>query len=289
MVKTIVGGRVVYPVTRHFSHNLVFYRGPSALTGDPILGIAGQATSNPKTGSVVQIWVLRSDVSPIEAVKTGGDDAICGGCRHRGDGLGNARSCYVEYFRAPFNLWRGLPNTQQDVTIGEVAERLAGKHVRLTAYGDPAALPFDICEALLKHASGWTAYTHQWRTCDRRFQHIAMASVDSLAEHREATRQGWRTFRVRRADQIVIPAEVVCPASEEAGHRTQCAECGLCCGTSRSAKSVSIIAHGSNATHFQNPIGADGSMSPAADASQALLLRMCGNNTALSPSHGDSR
>jgi hypothetical protein len=72
MVNKLTNGRIAYPVTRHFSHNLVFYRGPT------ILGIAGQATSNPKTGSVVQVWELRSDISPIHAMKTGGDRAICG-------------------------------------------------------------------------------------------------------------------------------------------------------------------------------------------------------------------
>lgn len=250
MVKTTIGGRTVYPVTRHFSRNLVFYRGPSVLTGEPILGVAGMSTSNPKTGGVVQIWIVRADVSPIEAVKTGGDAAICGSCRHRGDGLGNRRSCYVEYFRAPFNMWRGLPNTQQDVTLGELSARLAGKHVRLAAYGDPAALPFEVCEALLAQASGWTAYTHQWRTCDERFRSVCMASVDTPEESREAQRRGWRTFRVRSSHQPVDKSEVVCPASNEAGHVAQCVTCRLCCGASRKAKSVAIVAHGSNATHF---------------------------------------
>jgi hypothetical protein len=251
MVKTtVVAGRTVYPLTRHFSHNLVFYRGPSALTGDPILGIAGQGTSNPKTGPVVQVWVLRADVSPIDAVKTGGDAAICGNCRHRGDGDGNRRSCYVEYFRAPFNLWRGLPNTQQDITLADLADRLSGKHVRLTAYGDPAALPFDVCEALLARAAGWTSYTHQWRTCDPRFRLTSMASVDSPSEAREAQQRGWRTFRVRRADQPLTQSEITCPASEEGGHAAQCFSCGLCCGAKRPSKSIAIIAHGSNATHF---------------------------------------
>jgi hypothetical protein len=250
MVKPVAAGRTIYPVTRHFSRNLVFYRGPSSLTGEPILGIAGQATSNPKTGAAVQVWVLRADISPIEAVKGGGDSAICGNCRHRGDGVGNRRSCYVEYFRAPFNLWRGLSNTQEEITPAELSSRLSGKHLRLTAYGDPAALPFGICEVLLAGVSGWTSYTHQWRTCDQRFRRISMASVDSPSEAQEAEGRGWRTFRVRRADQPLAPSEIVCPASEEAGHVAQCVSCRLCCGAERPAKSIAIIAHGSNATHF---------------------------------------
>jgi hypothetical protein len=61
---------------------------------------------------------------------------------------------------------------------------------------------------------------------------------------------GWRTFRVRRGEDSLAESEIVCPASYEAGHRAQCISCGLCCGTSRPAKSIAIIAHGSNATHF---------------------------------------
>lgn len=255
MVKTVVAGRIVYPLTRHFARNYIFYRGPSALTGEPILGIAGGATSNPKTGPAVQVWILRSDISPIEAVKTGNDAAICGTCQHRGDGAGNRRSCYVEYFRAPFNLWRGLPNTGEDIEPEGLSHLLTDKHVRLAAYGDPAALPFSICEELLSKASGWTAYTHQWRHCDERFRDIAMASVDSVEEQAEATGRGWRTFRVRRSQELLLTDEIVCPASVEAGHLVQCVECGLCCGTQRQAKSIVIVAHGSNATHFSSQPG----------------------------------
>jgi hypothetical protein len=41
-------------------------------------------------------------------------------------------------------------------------------------------------------------------------------------------------------------AEFGCPASDEAHHRTTCAQCRLCRGTSSPARSVSIIAHGHN-------------------------------------------
>jgi hypothetical protein len=80
-----------------------------------------------------------------------------------------------------------------------------------------------------------------------------MASVDSLDEYTEAQAMGWRTFRVRRQDDAVTDDEKPCPASEEAGHRTTCRDCGLCCGRERDAKSVVIIAHGSGA-QFLSPI-----------------------------------
>lgn len=41
----------------------VFYRGPSLLTGDPIVGIATGlegGSMNAKTGPMVQAWIIRS-------------------------------------------------------------------------------------------------------------------------------------------------------------------------------------------------------------------------------------
>jgi hypothetical protein len=198
----------------------------------------------------VQAWILREDVSPTAAVKTGVDAAICGDCRHRGDGRGNRRSCYVEYFRAPHNLWRSLPATGAEISPVDLAETLAGKHLRLGAYGDPAAIPLHVWRVLLTRVSGWTAYTHQWRTCESEFKAIAMASVDTDKEQREALSAGWRTFRVLRSNDPLLESEIVCPASEEGGYAAQCATCGLCCGSARGAKSIAIVAHGSGATYF---------------------------------------
>ena len=244
--------RISYPSTRHFASNLIFYRGPSEISGEPIFGIVGRETSNRKTGPVVQSWILRRDLSPIDAVKSGGDRAICGDCRHRGDGAGNMRSCYVEYFRAPFNLWRALPKTGVDITPQELSVLLRGKHLRLGAYGDPAAIPFRVWKTLLAQVSGWTAYTHQWQRCDPAFKSIAMASVDSEGEQRQAESFGWRTFRVRSANEPLMTSELACPASDEGGHLAQCASCGLCCGSPRQARSIAIVAHGGGAVHFIN-------------------------------------
>jgi hypothetical protein len=52
------------------SNGIVIYRGPSILDGSPIVVIAtglGSGSSNRKTGALVQTWILRDDVSPIES------------------------------------------------------------------------------------------------------------------------------------------------------------------------------------------------------------------------------
>ena len=41
----------------------IIYDGPSMLDGEPIVAIATMKTSNRKTGEMVQVWILRSDVN----------------------------------------------------------------------------------------------------------------------------------------------------------------------------------------------------------------------------------
>lgn len=227
------------------SRNVIIYRGPSQLTGDPIVvAITGFAVKshNAKTGPMLQSWILRSDMSPTLAVDVGADSAICGSCALRSGGpLG--RACYVIWWQAPMRVYQALPS-YRDVKPGALALDLAGRHLRIGSYGDPAAAPFAVWERLVCEVAGWTGYTHQWRRCDQRFRSFLMASVDTIDEQLEAAAMGWRTFRVRREDDAVGPLEVICPASDEGGHRATCATCSLCQGASKKAKSVAILPHG---------------------------------------------
>jgi len=228
----------------------VFYRGPSLLTGDPIVGILSGldgGSHNQKTGAMVQSWILRPDLAPHDAVKTNRDDAICGDCALRGS-IGADRRCYVAPWLAPYNVYKVFRRGDYlDATWLELQALLEGRHLRLGAYGDPAAIPFEVWRTLLVTAAGWVGYTHAWKRCDPRFRDICMASVDSEREFFEAGFKGWRTFRVRGPDDPVIAgAECVCPASDEGRHRTTCQACQLCRGTNRPARSIVIVAHGHN-------------------------------------------
>jgi hypothetical protein len=237
--------------TRRPSKDVVFYRGPSLLTGDTILGVLTGLTwktENPKIGrSVVQAWILRADRAPMDAVRQNLDDAICGDCALRGHD-GRDRRCYVVPWLAPSNIWRAIGRqVYREVVWPEVRALAEGRSLRLGAYGDPAAIPFEVWHALIARARGWIGYTHQWRTCDPRFKAIVMASVDSPAEFAEAHAAGWRTFRIlQRGDAPLPHLECRCPASAEAGHKTTCERCQLCRGTNRPARSIAIQAHGHN-------------------------------------------
>lgn len=236
-------------IFRPFSRNVIVYDGPSQLTGDPILVIASAQNGNRKIGKMVQLWIMLRDISPIEAVKTGLDAAVCGDCPFRGDGT--HRVCYVEYWRAVQNIWsarqRAIP-MPSSVFASRV--KLQQIPLRVAAYGDPGAVPMHVWEPLLDVTPAWTSYTHQWRWLPDVYKGFCMASVDSVEEQALAASRGWRTYRVRAEDEPMLATEVVCPASDDGGKRVKCSDCALCRGTSRAAKHVVIAAHGDGALHF---------------------------------------
>lgn len=229
------------------SDGVEFYRGPSVLTGEPIVAIAtglSGRSHNEKTGPMVQAWIMRSDLAPMPAARQGADAAICGDCTHRGDGDGYGRTCYVTLWLAPNNVYKAL-GAYPLASWPDLRRLLVGRHIRLGAYGDPAAIPFEVWRAVLVSVAGWTGYTHQWASCDPRFKRVLMASVDTPAEWSAAQGAGWRTFRVRaKHDALLGDGEVICPASAEGEHRATCQTCELCRGQANPARSVAIIAHG---------------------------------------------
>lgn len=235
------------------ANGAILWEGKSQIDGAPIMLIATGIKSNSrntKTGNLVQTWILRSDVKPTVAIHTGEDSSICGDCPHKGEivnGKNVNRSCYVTVFQAPLNIYNTSKRGKYARIKGDKAQALlAGRNVRLGAYGDPAAIPFHVWARILKHAARGTGYTHQWKTADSRFARYCMASADSALEAEFAQAKGYRTFRVGTvAESIVQGKEFLCPASKEAGQKTNCAACLACGGlSSPNRASVFIPAHG---------------------------------------------
>lgn len=231
--------------------SFVIYEGPSLIDGQPIVAIAQVDSGNRKTGNMVQTWILRSDIDPITASRTGQDSSICGDCPHKGKPNNNAkgwatdRTCYVNLLFAPNGVYkaykRGIYSTMQGHDNIRAIGLLRG--VRLGSYGDPMAVPSYVWESLCSGAEYVTAYTHQTNTMPE----LVMTSADSHTQAESAWAIGQRTFRVVASlDAIDKANEVLCPASKEAGERVQCAQCKLCGGNSKAAKSVAIVAHGSS-------------------------------------------
>ena len=222
----------------------IIYNGPSLLDGKPIVVIATYSNRNTKTGKVVQTYILRSDINPLEASKTGEDFSICGSCPMRGEvttdpkrKIAKGRKCYVNLGQGVLIVFksykRGVYQEGDPRTMGR------GRFVRVGTYGDPAAVPSHVWDELLAECETWTAYTHQkpWRP------DIAMQSADSYSEAKAHWAEGRRTFRVIvDLGDIDKSKETLCPASKEAGRRVQCTACKLCKGSSL-AKSIAIVEH----------------------------------------------
>lgn len=237
------------------ANGVILWEGASEIDGAPIMvigtGIKG-ASRNAKTGDLIQTWILRSDIAPNEAVHTGADESICGACPHRGeivDGKNVKRSCYVTVFQAPLSVYKtAMRGKYERPTLEQARALLAGRHVRLGAYGDPAAVPFDVWDSILRDAARGTGYTHQWKTCNPEFARYCMASADSPCEAIAAQAMGYRTFRVGTPAEKMARGEFLCPASEQAGKKVDCAACLACGGTSApNRSSVFIPAHGAKA------------------------------------------
>ena len=240
------------------ANGVILYEGPSMLDGQPVVVIATgirTGSTNAKTGAMIQTYILRSDIPPIDAVKTGEDVSICGGCVHRGDGTGKGRSCYVTLMHGPRGVWAAYKRGSYPKLLVARAGTFAGRMVRLGTYGDPAAVPASLWREVLMHASGWTGYTHQWRSIDAALWHpLVMASADSEQDMADAHALGYRTFRVTPVGVGPIKGlEIVCPASHEAGQKVECIDCKACMGTSAKARvSIQIMAHGTGKRHVHS-------------------------------------
>ena len=226
----------------------VLYRGPSSLDGNPIVVIATLETSNGKTGDMIQIWILGEDINPVEASKIGADSSICGSCVHRHHTGG---ACYVNVGQAPNQIWKSYHNGRYaDFNLATHAHFILGRSVRLGAYGDPAAAPFEAFEQILNLASGHTGYTHQinHKAFDRRFLSVCMVSADTPRQALKYQAQGAKTFRVALAEDDLFPHEIECPADSDG---IQCVDCGLCDGKTQS---IAIAVHGSRSGRFKSQL-----------------------------------
>lgn len=238
----------------------IIYMGPSLIDGAPIMVIAVISKRNRKTGAMLQTYIMRSDIDPRRASALGLDRSICGDCPLRGVANPNGkqaakRPCYVVLGQGPTIVWKAFQRGFYPTVSGfdAIAEIGAGRMIRIGTYGDGAAVPAHIWQALLSRANGHTAYSHQSGLSQSAFDPaIYMVSADSEEQARAAWESGKRTFRViDTVGDIVKGKEILCPASKEAGAKTTCFSCGLCGGNSVKAKSIAIPAHGNGASYIK--------------------------------------
>ena len=224
----------------------VMYDGASAIDGKPIVVIATLKSSNRKTGDMVQTWILRADMSPLDASKQHADVSICGNCPHRQNTGG---ACYVNIGQAPGQVWRSYKKGNYPAFIsGQHDSFFMGRKVRLGAYGDPAAMPFEIAELMVNISLGHTGYTHQAarKFFDKRFLTLCQVSADTPKQAIKFQEMGAKTFRVALEGDALMPNEIEC-LSDSKG--ISCLDCGLCNGIKQN---VAITVHGSRSSSFKS-------------------------------------
>lgn len=204
-----------------------------------------KASKNRKTGSMLQVWFIPKWIHPKEAAVSGKASLVCGDCplqpskAQPGD-----PECYVRPEQAPAAIWHAYKRGSYDkVSSFDVFN---GRTVRFGAWGDPTKLPLAMVADIAGRASKWTGYTHQWRNpLFQGYRDYLMASADDVECQIEASKLGWRTFRVAPAkgELFRMRDEILCPASKEAGHKTQCERCGLCNGAQLRTKNIVIVSH----------------------------------------------
>lgn len=231
----------------------IAYEGPSEIDGRPIVVIVNKLTgsANAKTGAdLVQTFIIRADVAPTAALKTGADVSICGQCVHRpilAKDNGQA-PCYVNVGRSVRSVYEAYKRGRYTpATPDQLRQVLAGRKVRLGTYGDPAAAPVAMWQTITADAAGIVGYSHQWQSVN--FDHAAwaplvMASADSIDEAAQANLYGMRVFRVS-VGVDKQSGETTCPASAEGGKKATCDSCMLCGGTTKAARDIVIADHAS--------------------------------------------
>jgi hypothetical protein len=232
------------------TRGFVMYAGPSVLDRQPIVVIATMKSSNDKTGDMVQVWILRSDIDPVAASKIGADISICGNCLHRHFNKG---ACYVNLGQAPLAVYKSYKAGKYPAFDPQLHSRyFTGRKIRLGAYGDPAAAPYEIMQSLTELGSEHTGYTHQiaGKQFDPRFLSLCMVSADSPKQAKKYQSLGAKTFRIAAEGDKLTNNELQCP-NQSTG--IQCIDCLLCDGSKRN---IVAVVHGSRAGNFRTAIQA---------------------------------
>jgi hypothetical protein len=231
---------------------LIIDQGNSPIDGKPYVAIATLKSKNSKTGDMIQVWIIRSDVSPLDAIASGQDYSICGNCPHRGV-IGNIvsadqkieRSCYVNVGREVMAIWKAYQAKKYHGTYWPetVTAMFKGRRIRWGAYGDPSIINPDVVSYLNGLADGHTGYTHQWKSDFAQvFKGVFQASCDGLQDYLDASAHGWKCFSVVAAGQESIGWDIgkTCPATVE-NSEAKCLTCRLCDGAKQDIK---VEAHG---------------------------------------------
>lgn len=228
------------------------------LDGDNVFVVRKGKTSNKKItdgSALVQTytfskeqWLLATTSSGFGMKKFFSLDASnCLDCPYSGNqGEGG---CYTH----KFNQYVGFLSMLRSISHseltpldrdkqGDIIEMCFNSYVRFGTYGEPSLMPTHLIEAITWVAKSWTGYTHQWdKDWAKDYGKWFMASVHNETEANTASDKAYRSF-IATTDGS--EDAVSCPASAEAGFKSNCAKCGLCSGLlGKGNTNIKILEH----------------------------------------------
>ncbi len=193
-------------------------------------------------------WVLATTSSGFGMKKFFALDASnCMDCPYSGNqGEGG---CYTHKFNQYVGFLSMLRSIRSDqltpldkAKFTIISDMCADSYVRFGTYGEPSLLDFQLVNKMVKTAKSWTGYTHQWnKEWANKYSEYFMASTHNKEETYKAKQKNYRSFIATKTGN---EEAVTCPASAEAGFKSNCASCGLCSGTlGKGKKDIKILEH----------------------------------------------
>jgi hypothetical protein len=164
--------------------------------------------------------------------------------------LGNGNGgCYTHKFQQYvgfLSLLRSIKPEElspfNDLKFKQLLKLASKSYVRFGTYGEPSLIAPNVVAAIVAVAKTWTGYTHQWnKPFAAEHGKYFMASVHNQAEADVARDKAYRSFIASNDNS---EKAVSCPASKEAGFKSNCAKCGLCSGVlGKGNKNIKILQH----------------------------------------------
>ena len=227
---------------------------------------------NGKTLDMIQISIVRTDVSPLEAVQLGLDESICGGCNLRPFIAQLAKlkaqllnddteinECYVDKTRGIGGTWQSwnsgkvakMSPLEACILISQLKQCNCEKPhkrkqscsnkslgVRFGSYGDPASVPVHVWDDIRSVFKAMeTSYTHRWdEPIAQALKAFTMASIDSQTHPDVHKAIDYANKLGWRTYRVLKEGETLRDDEilcPEASGKTNCANCGLCSGNQR--------------------------------------------------------
>lgn len=228
------------------------------LQGNNIFVVSKSKTSNKKISdgsTLVQTYTFSKQQWELATTSKGFgmkkffalDASNCMDCPYSGNqGEGG---CYTHKFNQYvgfLSMLRSIrsdqlkPLSEGDFTI--IIDMCRDSYVRFGTYGEPSLLDFRLVDNMVNAAKSWTGYTHQWnKEWANKYGNYFMASTHNKEETYKAKQKNYRSFIATKDGN---EEAVTCPASAEAGFKSNCASCGLCSGMlGKGKKDIKILEH----------------------------------------------